>query len=318
MMSAVNPKGMIPMTPEMMNSVKGNRPMPCSVKPPGMIRLLNLDVKKIHLNSKEYKLTQYNQTNQYLQYADFTRHTIQLPRRVTTTSGITNYQGGSSYSINLDFKSIDGKKWMEDGIVEGTDILEKKAFQKFVDIDRHGRELANLDEINKSWIWFSFIKCGNKKDMNGSILDGEYWNPSVKLTVQKDYQSNQLDCVCIDGYAVEQNGATIRAGKTEGQEPLKEFCEGTDVVAKSQILPVFSLGKIYKRQKGAPMSSEAGMHLYLTRCTFWKPEEVVDERRTFFVEEDNEEGKDDNDDEKDGQHWKNNNSDTVVTNFSNE
>ena len=80
MMSAVNPKGMIPMTPEMMNSVKGNRPMPCSVKPPGMIRLLNLDVKKIHLNSKEYKLTQYNQTNQYLQYADFTRHTIQLPR----------------------------------------------------------------------------------------------------------------------------------------------------------------------------------------------------------------------------------------------
>lgn len=286
MMSAINPRGMIPITPEMMSSVKGNRPMPCSVKPPGMIRLLDLDVNKIHLNSKEYKLTQYSQTNQYMQYDNFTRHTIQLPRRVTTSSGIVNYQGGNSYSINLDFKSIDGKKWMQEGVVEGTDILEKKAFQKFVDIDRCGRQLANLDESNnKSWIWFSFIKCGNKKDMNGAILDDEFWSPSIKLTVQKDYQSNQLDCVCIDGRAVESNAATIRAGETEGKEPLKEFCEGTDVIAKSQILPVFSLGKIYKRQKGAPMSSEAGMHLFLTRCTFWRPEEIVDERRAFFEED---------------------------------
>jgi hypothetical protein len=248
--------------------------------------LLDLNVKKIHLNAKEYKLTQYNQTNQYLQYDSFSRHTIQLPRRVTTSSGITNYQGGSSYSINLDFKSIDGKKWMEDGVVSGTDIVEMKAFQKLVDIDRCGRELANLDETNgRSWIWFSFIKCGNKKDMNGAILDDEFWSPSVKLTVQKDYQSNQLDCVCIDGRAVESNAATIRAGETEGKEPLKEFCDATDVVAKSQILPVFSLGKIYKRQKSAPMQSEAGMHLFLTRCTFWRPEEVVDDRLQFFEED---------------------------------
>lgn len=285
MMSATNPRGMIPMTPDMMSAVKGNRPMPCSVKPPGMIKLLDLNVNKIHLNAKEYKLTQYNQTNQYLQYDNFTRHTIQLPRRVTTSSGITNYQGGNSYSIQLDFKSIDGKKWMEEGIVEGNDILEKKAFQKFVDIDRCGRNLANLDEDKRQWIWFSFIKCANKKDMNGTVLDDEYWPPSVKLTVQKDFQSNQLDCVCIDGRAVESNAATIRAGETEGKEPMREFCDGTDVCAKSQILPVFSLGKIYKRQKTAPMSSEAGMHLFLTRCTFWRPEEVIDERMSFFEEE---------------------------------
>ena len=292
MMSAVNPRGMIPMTPDMMSSVKGNRPMPCSVKPPGMIKLLDLNINKIHLNSKEYKLTQYNQTNQYLQYDNFTRHTIQLPRRVTTSSGIINYQGGNSYSIQLDFKSIDGKKWMEEGIVEGNDILEKKAFQKFVDIDRWGRKLANLDEDKRNWIWFSFIKCSNKKDMNGATLDDEYWPPSVKLTVQKDFQSNQLDCTCIDGRAVESNAATIRAGETEGKEPLKEFCDATEVCAKSQILPVFSLGKIYKRQKTTPMSSEAGMHLFLTRCTFWRPDEVVDDRMSFFEEEDAEEDDD--------------------------
>lgn len=285
MMSGINPRGMIPMTPEMMTAVKGNKTMPCSVKPPGMIRLLDLNMDKINLNKKEYKLTQYNQTNQYMQYDAFSRHTIQLPRRVTTSSGITNYQGGNSYSIQLDFKSIDGKTWMNDGRVEGNDIIEKKAFQKFVDIDRRGRELANLDEDKRAWIWFSFIKCANKKDMNGAILEDEYWSPSVKLTVQKDYQSSQLDCICIDGRAVENNANTIRAGKTGEKEPEKEFCEGTDVVAKSQILPVFSLGKIYKRQKGVPMSSEAGMHLFLTRCTFWKPDEVVDDRTVFFEEE---------------------------------
>jgi hypothetical protein len=249
-----------------------------------MIRLLNVETNKIHLNPKEYKLTQYNQTNQYVQYDNFTRLTIQLPRRVTTSTGIANYQGGNSYSIQLDFKSIDGQQWVENSIVSGTDIMEVKAFQKFVDIDRRGKALANLDE-KKQWVWFSPIKCSLKRDKDGNEIPEEYWSPSVKLQIQKDYQSNQLDVICIDGDAVMKNAECIKAGKTEGREPEKEFCDATDVIAKSQILPVFTLGKVYRRVKSPPMSSEAGMHLFLTRCTFWRPEEVVDERGLFFQEE---------------------------------
>ena len=292
--------GILPMTTDMMAAVKGNRSMPCSVRPPGMIKLADLDVEKLRLSDKEYKLTQYNQTNQYLQY-DYSKHSVQLPKRIFTSSGISNYQEGTSFSMQLDFKSVDGKKWMENGIVSATDPVEGKAFQKFVDIDRKGRALANIDENKKSWIWFSFIKCTNKKNMlTGEFIDGEYWPPSVKLNIKRDYTTNKLEATCIDGIAVKKNYDTIKRGETSGCDPEREFCEPTEVIAKSLVLAVFTFEKIYKRVKSAPMSSEAGMHLMLNRCTFWRPEEIIDDRRLFFSEEnlsENGSEKEDNEDD---------------------
>jgi hypothetical protein len=244
----------------------------------------DIDPSKISLNPKVYKLANFNQTNTYCVYGGQSRHTIQFPKRMSTNGGIANYQGGNTYSLTLDFKTVDGKLFHDEGIVRATDPVEGRLLQKLVDIDRRVRELANLDS---TWIWFSPIRCTEKNDREGNPT-GEYWPPSVKLNLVRNYEKDELDVTCTNGTNRDANKVS---GAKHGEAAYKpEKVDWTDVVGGSDVLPVISIGKIYKRPQTAPKPSEAGLHLFLNRVSFWPPMEPIENEEEIYYEEEDQRG----------------------------
>lgn len=247
--------------------------------PPSLRYITDIDISKLRLNKKNYE-NKFGLVYNYIDYEGIRDLELQLPMYLPCTTGVKRWEnenGPPSFSCMLQFPCIDAKHYHQNKTARLLDEedrplicdrgttelrprtereveLELKTFEAFCAIDARLAKEAGVEPDNlRMYNWSSLIQIRNKTRENDEIIYDEFHAPSLKLNVERDYKGENLgECSLI-----------CRTINDDGEQEIVPY---TAVQPFSEVCPVFSLTRTFKKKKTNPL--QCGVQITMSRLNF--------------------------------------------------